>query len=80
MEKADIIERMTQVQALRASEVARMFGCSKQYVSKLVRKGELNSYRLGDRGWHRITVHSIREFAAKHAIPIKLPMSDEQPS
>jgi excisionase family DNA binding protein len=49
---------------LTASEVALLFGLSRDYIRELVAEGRLQSVRLGEHGWHRFRVEDVERFIA----------------
>lgn len=49
---------------LRASEVAEIYGLSRDYLRQLVAEGKLRSVRLGDHGWHRFRIEDVERFLA----------------
>lgn len=51
---------------LTVGEVARLFGCSSQWISKLVKAKRLETHRLQQRGWHRISTRSVIQYAAEN--------------
>lgn len=54
-------------------EVAKILGISKQWVSTLAREGKLDSYRIQDGGWHRITKASLERYISENRIPVEVP-------
>jgi excisionase family DNA binding protein len=54
---------------LRASEVARLLGVTKNRVLELVNDGELRSVRLGGTGWHRFRVDDVERLIAGERAP-----------
>lgn len=55
---------------LSSGEVARLLGCSTTWVNNLIVNNELSSYRIGGKGWHRITVSSLRNFADRNKVTL----------
>lgn len=54
-------------------EVAEILGISKQWVSTLAREGKLDSYRIQEGGWHRITKKSLERYISDNRIPVEVP-------
>ena len=55
---------------LRASEVAEIYGLSRDYLHVLVGEGKLNSVRIGEHGWHRFRVEDVeRLIAGEERVP-----------
>lgn len=52
-------------------EVGLILGCSSYWVTQLIDKGELDTHRMGDTGWHRISVKSLGRYAARHEIDLQ---------
>ena len=55
---------------LTSGEVATLLGCSSYWVNILIRKGQLDTHRIGNSGWHRISVKSLDEYANDHEITL----------
>ena len=58
---------------LTTGEVAKILGCSKQWISHLAREGKIESYRLQGSGWHRIKVDSLKKYIQDNQIPVEVP-------
>lgn len=52
-------------------EVGLLLGCSSYWVTQLIEKGELDTHRIGDSGWHRIGVKSLERYAVRHDIDLE---------
>lgn len=55
---------------LTSGEVGKLLGCSSYWVDCLIAKGELDTHRIGNRGWHRVSVRSLEEYAQRHKITL----------
>lgn len=55
---------------LTSGEVGRLLGCSSYWVNILINKGQLDTHRLDGSGWHRVSVSSLENYAAKHEFAI----------
>jgi len=53
-------------------EVARLLGITKQWVSHLARTGKLESSRLQEGGWHRISRESLEKYIQDNKIPVSI--------
>lgn len=51
-----------------SGEVGRLLGCSTYWINILIAKGELDTHRMGDSGWHRISSKSLDAYAERHGI------------
>lgn len=67
-------------QYVRTSEVAALLGCSKQYVIRLIKSGDLASHQIGEKGWHRVSVNSLRRYAGARRIPLDFDVLDQADS
>lgn len=65
-----IDEVKTNKHFLTSSEVGKLLGCSSFWVNILITKGELDTHRIGDKGWHRVSVSSIEQYAERHRITL----------
>lgn len=52
-------------------EVGRILGVSSYWVTQLIDKGELDTHRMGDSGWHRVGVKSLERYALRHEIDLE---------
>lgn len=55
---------------LTSGEVGRLLGCTSYWVNCLIGKGELDTHRIRDRGWHRVSRRSLSEYAQRHSIEL----------
>lgn len=55
---------------LTSGEVAKLIGCSSYWVNQLIGKGELDTHRIGESGWHRVSVNSLEQYAQNHNFTI----------
>lgn len=55
---------------LTSGETATLLGCSTFWVNLLIKKGELDTHRMGDKGWHRVSVKSLEAYADRHDISL----------
>lgn len=55
---------------LTSGEVSVLLGCSTFWVNLLIKKGELDTHRMGDKGWHRVSVKSLEAYAQRHEIDL----------
>lgn len=55
---------------LTSGEVAKILGCSSYWVNILINKGQLDTHRIGNTGWHRISVRSLERYADAHSISL----------
>lgn len=55
---------------LTSGEVARLLGCSSYWVNILINKGQLDTHRISESGWHRVSVSSVENYAAKRSLAI----------
>lgn len=69
-EKVEDKPRETRKTFLSSGEVARLLGCSTTWVNSLINNDELSSYRIGGKGWHRITVSSLINFADRNKVTL----------
>lgn len=69
-EKAEDKPRETHKAFLSSGEVARLLGCSTTWVNNLIYSKELSSYRIGSKGWHRITAVSLEMFAERNKVTL----------
>ena len=58
---------------LTTGEVAKILGCSKQWVSSLAREGKIESYRIQGSGWHRIKKSTLKQYVQDNNIPVEVP-------
>lgn len=64
---------------LTSGEVATLLGCSSYWVNILIQKGELDTHRLGESGWHRISVRALQRYAERHGIALDWKLLEAQP-
>lgn len=55
---------------LTSGEVAKLIGCSSYWVNVLISRGQLDTHRIGDSGWHRVSVASLEKYASAHNFTI----------
>lgn len=55
---------------LTSGEVGQLLGCSSFWINQLIKAGELDTHRIGERGWHRISRRSLDEYAKRHEIAL----------
>lgn len=65
---------------LTSGEVATLLGCSSYWVNLLIQKGELDTHRLGDSGWHRISMRALERYANKHDIKLDWALLKAEPA
>lgn len=65
-----IMETRTRKHFLTSGEVAKILGCSRYWINMMVAKGELDTHRIGGKGWHRVTISSLERYAQTHGINI----------
>lgn len=63
-------ESKTTKSFLTSGEVGQLLGCSTYWVNLLIGKGELDTHRMGDKGWHRVSVKSLEAYAVRHNIAL----------
>ena len=61
---------MAKFMFLTVGQVARLLGCSSNWVSSLVRNGQLEAYRLSPKGWYRIRVDDLLRYATRNNIDL----------
>lgn len=69
MEKTHTGTRTTRAY-LTSGEVARLLGVSSYWINILIGKDELDTHRMGDKGWHRVSVKSLEAYAQRHSIEL----------
>lgn len=63
---------------LTSGEVAALLGCSSYWVNILIQKGELDTHRLGESGWHRISRAALEGYAQRHNIALNWNLLEPQ--
>lgn len=56
---------------LTPGQIAKLIGVTKQWVSRLIERGEIKSQRIGVRGWHHIPRASFVEFVARNKLHVE---------
>lgn len=68
---SEMIEEIkTNKHFLTSGEASKLLGCSSFWINILIAKGELDTHRIGDKGWHRVSVSSIEQYAERHKITL----------
>lgn len=65
-----VSEHKTTKHFLTSGEISRLLGCSSFWVNVLIAKGELDTHRIGEKGWHRISIKSLEGYAERHKITL----------
>lgn len=55
---------------LTTGQVARLIGVSSYWITILVKKGELDTHRIGGKGWHRVSVRSLIRYAERNDVKL----------
>lgn len=55
---------------LTSGEVGKLLGCSSSWINTLIVNQELDTHRIGNKGWHRISVASLEQYAVTHGITL----------
>lgn len=71
-------QHKTQRAFLTSGDVATLLGCSSYWVNILIGKGQLESHRIGGKGWHRIPVVSLEEYAKAHRVQLNWKLLETQ--
>lgn len=61
---------------LTTGEVAKLLGCSSYWVNILINRGELETHRIGNMGWHRVSVKDLQRYARKHEFKLDWSLLD----
>lgn len=69
-EETAVANRPTSKTFLTSGETARLLGCSSFWINRLIGNGKLATHRIGDTGWHRISVKSLEKYAQEHDIQL----------
>lgn len=65
-----IVTQKPQKHFLTSGEVAKLLGCSTYWVDTLIAKGQLDTHRIGNRGWHRVSIAALEKYAESHQIKL----------
>lgn len=55
---------------LTSGEVGKLLGFTSYWVNVLIAKGQLDTHRIGVKGWHRVSVAALEKYAAQRGIPL----------
>lgn len=69
-ETMTVVPTKTNKSYLTSGEVGTLLGCSSYWVNILINKGQLDTHRIGNTGWHRISVRSLERYADAHSISL----------
>lgn len=69
MERA---EKQASKQFFTSGEVGKLLGCSSYWINILIKKGELDTHRIGGTGWHRVSLSSLLQYVDRHEIRLDL--------
>lgn len=68
--QVNVMPAQTNKTYLTSGEAAKLFGCSSYWINILINKGQLDTHRIGNSGWHRISVKSLEKYAAEHDVDL----------
>ena len=51
---------------ITTSDTARLLGCSRQTVMRLIEEGELQAWRHTQRGWHLVEYDSVMDYLTRN--------------